>query len=353
MKNTKDIGHVYVVGEIGDTVGPVKIGIHAGSPCPTGRPGLNAGNPRTLRALGHLPVALEDMRWTEWQIHRRLRRHHVRGEWFDVRALNELDDWPAFLEWVLEGIGSSLHPFDLGRGDHILTRVRQVTDTRRHFIASCSSCGEIDGGPKRSLPTVLRDFVRHAGVDAGHAQLTELQVQAHHAGFGLGNGAAQTSPPARDADFSAGWWGSQGFGDPKPVLDLDRLQVPTDPGVYVVMRITSDQPDFVPESCGGHFKGRSPSVSPDILQRRWIDGVDTLYIGKAANLRRRIGSLSSFGRGAPVGHWGGRYLWQLADVDRLVVCWKALVEDPRSSERELIADFEAAFGRKPFANIAS
>lgn len=352
MKIAPEVGHIYVVGEVGDDFGPVKIGIHSGPPKKTGRPGLNAGNARKLTALAHLPVAIEDMRWQEWLIHRRLRRHHVRCEWFDIRDLNRSGDWLQFLGSVIDGTGQDLHPFTLGQGDHVLVRVRQVPDSRRHFIARCSSCGDLDRGPKESLPTVLKAFARHAGVQDGHEQLTELTVETHHGGFTL-NEAAKPTDSLSSSDFSADWWKSHGYEGRQQLLAMDRKLAPNCPGIYVVTRATSTDPQFLSESCGGHFKGRNPTVEQDVLRRKWIEGVETVYIGKATNLRRRIGSMSSFGRGKAVGHWGGRYLWQLADADQLVVSWKATDGDPRLTERDLIAGFEMTFGQKPFANIAS
>ena len=59
-----------------------------------------------------------------------------------------------------------------------------------------------------------------------------------------------------------------------------------------------------------------------------------------------------FGSGKPVGHRGGRYIWQLADADDLVVCWKVLSTDPREYERQMISDFKTAHnGYRPFANL--
>lgn len=60
-----------------------------------------------------------------------------------------------------------------------------------------------------------------------------------------------------------------------------------------------------------------------------------------------------FGKGEPVGHWGGRYIWQLKDNKKLIVCWRTTTnEDPRVIEKEMIETFESSYGGKPFANIA-
>jgi hypothetical protein len=85
-----------------------------------------------------------------------------------------------------------------------------------------------------------------------------------------------------------------------------------------------------------------------------------VYIGKADvrkgrtdALRKRLIELRDYGRGDPKArHAGGRYLWQLPESQALVVAWKPTPgRRARDVERELFADFEARFGRLPFANI--
>jgi hypothetical protein len=134
--------------------------------------------------------------------------------------------------------------------------------------------------------------------------------------------------------------------------------VPLGPGVYVVLRISVAEPTFLRRSRGGWFKGNDPTVPVSLLEDRWLPAVQTVYIGKAtagtsgsSGLRKRIGQLVSYGRGRPVGHQGGRYLWQLDDSDALVVAWRP-ERDPTAAENHLLASFLDAFGRLPFANIA-
>lgn len=140
---------------------------------------------------------------------------------------------------------------------------------------------------------------------------------------------------------------------------------PLQKGVYVVLRINADNPKFLEESTGGHFKGKNPNVSTDELSANWIPESSVLYIGKAggknkkngketkANLNSRIEQLLRFGQGELVGHWGGRYLWQLADAESLLVCWKTLdVEEPSDVETSMIEAFKQQYnGRRPFANL--
>ncbi|WP_301372846.1 hypothetical protein [Streptomyces xanthophaeus] len=54
-----------------------------------------------------------------------------------------------------------------------------------------------------------------------------------------------------------------------------------------------------------------------------------------------------------VGHWGGPYIWQLADSDALLVAWRPTTEeDAGEAEQDLIDEFEELHGGAlPFANL--
>ncbi len=133
-------------------------------------------------------------------------------------------------------------------------------------------------------------------------------------------------------------------------LTLTPTYIPDRPGVYAVLRLRSDEPEFLERSVGGHFKGNDPTVPTSRLITEWVPGAATLYIGRSRNLRQRIGLLARYGGGAPVGHQGGRLLWQLADHADLVVAW-CETADPTGLEADLIGDFSRAYNALPFANL--
>lgn len=151
--------------------------------------------------------------------------------------------------------------------------------------------------------------------------------------------------------------GFSGF-DTVAVLVASRLkQVPEKPGIYIVARCSQDPPEFLPQSPAGHFKGRDPSVPLTDLRGAWVTGTRVLYIGKAggtgkkSTLRSRLRAYVAHGAGRRATHWGGRYIWQLADSADLIIAWQVQgVAEPRDVERGLILQFEACFGAKPFAN---
>jgi hypothetical protein len=93
---------------------------------------------------------------------------------------------------------------------------------------------------------------------------------------------------------------------------------------------------------------------PAVLKAKWLDCCSVLYIGKANSLQRRLREYARFGAGHAVGHWGGRYIWQLADSPDLRVAWRQARQGQtaREAEAELVAEFKARYGKLPFANIA-
>lgn len=64
---------------------------------------------------------------------------------------------------------------------------------------------------------------------------------------------------------TAGFEGFVHFANLAKQTSASPLGVPDVPGVYAVVRTAEDPPVFLPTGTGGHFKGRNPNVSPDIL----------------------------------------------------------------------------------------
>lgn len=150
-----------------------------------------------------------------------------------------------------------------------------------------------------------------------------------------------------------------GFTGFVPFADLPAAGVPDAAGVYVVLREASGAPEFLASSPAGKFKGRDPSVTPERLRDNWVDSVGVVYIGKASaatprrGLRRRLEEYRRHGTGQRVGHWGGRFVWQLADSAELLVAWRPSVAgvDAAAEESALLSAFVQSCGVLPFANL--
>lgn len=96
-----------------------------------------------------------------------------------------------------------------------------------------------------------------------------------------------------------------------------------------------------------------------VLQAAWVPAAHVLNIGKAALgasgrrcFKRGPGEYRQYGAGQPVGHAGGRYIWQLADASQLLVAWlQTPGHDPKLVEDAFIVDFARHYGKRPFANL--
>lgn len=128
--------------------------------------------------------------------------------------------------------------------------------------------------------------------------------------------------------------------------------LPDSGGVYIVVRDSDNSPEFLATGTGGFFKGKNPNVGLEELESNYVAGSKVVYIGKATSLKKCVGQLLRFGAGSAVGHWGGRYLWQLADSDNLLIAWKTTPStDPRAEEIKMLEEFVSRHGKLPFANL--
>lgn len=134
-------------------------------------------------------------------------------------------------------------------------------------------------------------------------------------------------------------------------LFVDSSMIPDSNGVYLVLNVKSWAGEFLSVGSGGHFKRKNPNVSVSELKANWVDNTKVVYIGKATSLKNRLRQYFRFGQGKDVGHWGGRFIWQLKYSPDLVVCWKVLSSKPREYEAELIQEFVSIYGVRPFANL--
>ena len=106
--------------------------------------------------------------------------------------------------------------------------------------------------------------------------------------------------------------GFKGFTTIKELKrDFSCGNIPHTSGVYIVLYPTTEHPQFMERGTGGFFKDKNPDVSIEKLQAKWVENEAVIYIGKAEDLNNRVKQYIDFGSGKPVGHYGGRYIWQI------------------------------------------
>ncbi len=151
--------------------------------------------------------------------------------------------------------------------------------------------------------------------------------------------------------------GLEGFEDVQSLMNSQCNSVPKMSGIYFILNPTYEK-KFMKTNVGGHFKDKDPTIRIEELERNWVKDSIILYMGKAggptskATLHKRLLQYMRFGQGEPIGHWGGRLIWQLGNSHDLIVCWGKLPDgDPWEVEKALILDFASQFGKRPFANL--
>ena len=124
--------------------------------------------------------------------------------------------------------------------------------------------------------------------------------------------------------------GFEGF-IPVAQLQTDSTAIPRTAGVYMVVYTGENMPEFLSRGTGGFFKGKDPNVSITELGTNWVKNTCVVYIGKAGTtLRKRLNQYLKFGNGQNIGHWGGRYIWQIKNSGNLLLCWKPTRRRSRS-----------------------
>lgn len=163
-------------------------------------------------------------------------------------------------------------------------------------------------------------------------------------------------PSGAPRPFSRRWLEEREFSGFVSFGDLRRngySGIPTTGGVYVVL--SPGNLVLLEASVGGWFKGRDPTVDVRLLEEKKVPTSEVLYIGKATSLRNRLRQFSNFGLGKPIGHWGGRFVWQCQASQEFLVAWKETRQvSPREAEVALLREFRIAHGgHLPFANLSS
>jgi len=153
--------------------------------------------------------------------------------------------------------------------------------------------------------------------------------------------------------------GFEGFLTIGQLHRSDCLEVPDEPGVYVVLARGEAPHGFLRRNTAPVWRGQDPTLPVEALGARWIEGAELLYVSAApgpgvrSRLRQRIKRFLRFGHGKVVAHWSGHVIWQLRESSRLVVAWRpcdSAGEAARTST-ELLARFEHRHGAPPFANV--
>jgi hypothetical protein len=150
-----------------------------------------------------------------------------------------------------------------------------------------------------------------------------------------------------------------GFKEPKNFWSLNLKEVEKAFGAYVILRRSSDRPTFLETSTAGTYRKDPTTQLSSELYRRWVSGTSIIYIGAAGlvpknktTLRGRISAYRRYGQGQNgVSHEGGNRIWQLEDVEDLLITWKPTPSVPgKVLEDELLELFEKDYKCLPFAN---
>jgi hypothetical protein len=258
-------------------------------------------------------------------------------------------------------------------GDLVMPLRLSVVTPRRWLVTTCLTRGAIRMSPARR-ETAGADAAcgprgegatpRHGNRRLERANPRFLEVTSFSTATKTTQGVLMTPSitnapalPGLPARFDRSGLTAAGFIGWQTWADLrshDYRQVPHASAVYVAYRDTSAPAEFLDANPGGRFKGKDPTVIRADLISNWVSGAHVVYIGKADVADRRLEQFGRFGAGEPIGHWGGRLIWQLSDSGALRLAWHEITwsEDARTYEKRLLAHFAAHhLGKRPFANL--
>ncbi|MPS71951.1 MAG: hypothetical protein E2590_02265 [Chryseobacterium sp.] len=89
-----------------------------------------------------------------------------------------------------------------------------------------------------------------------------------------------------------------GFSGFKTIEELttNKSLIPKENGVCLILNLEKEI-KFLEKGTGGYFKGKNPNVEIEILQKKWVNETNIVYIGKATNLQKRLNQYFCFGDG--------------------------------------------------------
>lgn len=116
-----------------------------------------------------------------------------------------------------------------------------------------------------------------------------------------------------------------------PIRDLrgDKIkEVPTNPGLYVVLREDDTEPNFLDKNVADFYTKKSYTFDIELLKERWVKGQHLIYISAAKSLRQKIRWYLKYKKGFEhETKIAGRIIWQIEGHNDFVIAWQE--EDDR------------------------
>lgn len=156
---------------------------------------------------------------------------------------------------------------------------------------------------------------------------------------------------------------AQGFSGFTTICELQR-NIPRSEelslrGVYAVVCSPTYKPSFIDPDKVRRNRSVIMPWSLEKLKKKWVPGVEVLYVGKASGsgaekhtLRKRLTELVRHSMGKTTAHGphkGGEILWQLRGYNDFEVGFLP-TDQPEKEEERLIGLFLSNTGKLPFAN---